>query len=264
MDLIKCYQILGVSRDCTWEELRTAYRRQVQKHHPDRYQQQPDRQHIAKERMLELNKAFDTLEEYYKKNGHLPVNDLKKVSNETPVQTRSRPTSYKTKDKTTYVAPEITPLKTPKQAARRTSWGLLIVVATLGYYFFWEGTPEPANPSSGNPYYEGNNITGDGTLNSPSTARLPEDIDNKRIETAPGLDKQLAPSPNLAPLGMQGKIQEGPFFTYGDTPGKVFEVQGIPTRTVGDIWFYGTSEVHFNRGVVVSWYNSPAYPLKAK
>jgi len=264
MDLLKCYQILGVSRECTWEELRTAYRRQVQKHHPDRYQQQPDRQHIAKERMLELNKAFDTLEEYYKKNGHLPVNVLKKVPNEARVQSRSRPTSYKTNHKTTYVAPEVTPLKKPKHAARKTSWWLLIVVAILGYYFFWQDTPEPANPSSGYPYYEGNTTTGDGTLNSPSAARSPDDIDNKRIETAPGLDKQLAPPPNLAPLGMQGKFHEGPFFTYGDTPGKVFEVQGIPTRTVGDIWFYGTSEVHFNRGVVVSWYNSPAYPLKAK
>ena len=72
MDLLKCYQIFDVSWDCTWEELRTAYRRQVQKHHPDRYQQHPDRQPIAKERMLGLNKAFDTLAEYYKKNGHLP------------------------------------------------------------------------------------------------------------------------------------------------------------------------------------------------
>ncbi|NNF95365.1 MAG: DnaJ domain-containing protein, partial [Halobacteria archaeon] len=76
MDLLKCYQILGVPRDCTWEELRTAYRRQVQKHHPDRYQQQPGRQLIAKKRMLELNKAFDTLAEYYKKNGHLPADVL--------------------------------------------------------------------------------------------------------------------------------------------------------------------------------------------
>ena len=170
MDLLKCYQILGVSRECTWEELRTAYRRQVQKHHPDRYQQQPDRQHIAKERMLELNKAFDTLEEYYKKNGHLPVNVLKKGPNEARVQSRSRPTSYKTNHKTTYVAPEITPLKKPKTSCAQN----IMVAANRRRYsrllFFWQDTPEPANPSSGNPYYEGNTTTGDGTLNSPSAA----------------------------------------------------------------------------------------------
>ena len=87
MDFLKCYQIVGVAPDCTWEELRIAYRRQVQKHHPDRYQQQPDRQLIAKERMLELNKTYDTLAEYYKKNGHLPATGLKKP----PLNTALKP-----------------------------------------------------------------------------------------------------------------------------------------------------------------------------
>jgi len=267
MDFLKCYQILGVSQDCTWSELRTAYRRQVQKHHPDRYQQQPDRQHVAEERMLELNRAFDTLAEYYKKNGHLPVSLQKQSPDKTSVKTRTRTTGYRTSDSTTHAPPEIRPRK-PKQAGRKTSWGLIIVVAILGYYFFWQGTPDPATselpPLSGNPYYESNSRIADGIPHSSSPARSSENAENNRIETSPGLDKQLTAPTNLAPLGMQGKIQEGPFFTYGDTPGKVFEVQGVPTRTVGDIWFYGTSEVHFNKGIVVSWYNSPDYPLKAK
>lgn len=262
MELLKCYQIIDVPQDCTWEELRTAYRRQVQKHHPDRHQQQPDRQLIAKERMLELNKAFDTLEEYYKKNGHLPGDILIKPSNKTGHQPQTETVSPKTSERPTYTPPEIKPAK-PKQAAHRTSWGLVIVIAILGYYFFWENAPEPNNPyatpSSVKPQFEGNTTITDGQLNRP-----PEEADNKQIHIETGIDKQTAPSPGLAPLGMQGKIHDGTFFTYGDTPGKVFEIQGVPTRTVGDIWFYGKSEVHFNKGIVVSWYNSPAHPLKAK
>lgn len=134
--------------------------------------------------------------------------------------------------------------------------------------FFWQNIPEPAttnsNAPSWNPYYEGDSPARDGALGSPNPAGLAEQQNNKRTETTPGIDKPLTPLNNLAPLGMQGKFDEGPFFTYGDSPGKVFEVQGIPTRTVGDIWFYGNSEVHFNKGVVVSWYNSPAHPLKVK
>ncbi|MFP5504586.1 MAG: hypothetical protein ACLGH6_00150, partial [Gammaproteobacteria bacterium] len=52
------------------------------------------------------------------------------------------------------------------------------------------------------------------------------------------------------------------FFTRGDTPGRVIEVQGIPTRTSGDLWFYGDSEVYFENGVVASWQSAPGYPLR--
>lgn len=267
MDLFKCYQVLGVSRDCTWDELRTAYRRQVQKHHPDRFQQQPDKQLIAKDRMLELNKAFDTLEEYFKKNGHLPTDTLKKAAIKPDGRTGAETAKPKTDTRSSYTQPDNNPAK-PNQTARRTSWGLVIVIIVLGYYFFWETVPESenfySNGSSGTPIHDSNTIIRDGTLNRSSQDRLPKELDNKNVSSGPGMDRQALPGTNLAPLGMQGKIDEGLYFTYGDTPGKVFEVQGVPTRTVGDIWFYGSSEVHFNKGVVVSWYNSPTHPLNAK
>jgi DnaJ-class molecular chaperone len=145
MDLLKCYQILDAPQDCTWEELRTVYRRRVQKHHPDRYQQQPEKQLIAKERMLELNKAFNTLAEYYKKNGHLPGDILKKSSFNTIHQSRTKATSANSSENPNYTATEHKPAK-PKQATHRTSWGMVIIIAILGYYFFLENVPEPGNP----------------------------------------------------------------------------------------------------------------------
>jgi hypothetical protein len=145
---------------------------------------------------------------------------------------------------------------------------LVIIIAILGYYFFWESAPEPINPyttpSSGKPQYEGNTTITDDLLIRPSQERISEKTDNQQVYVERGIDKETTTHPSLAPLGMQDKIDDGYFFTYGDTPGKVFEVQGVPTRTVGDIWFYGKSEVHFNKGTVVSWYNSPTHPLKAK
>ena len=266
MDLIKCFQILGVSQGCTWEELRTAYRRQVQKHHPDRFHQRPDQQKIAKERMLELNKAFHVLEEFYKKNGYLPDEVLKRRSTKSdqkrnPEQSRTNQT-----DPRFYTKSDIKPPKV-KQATRKTSWGLIIIIAVLGYYFFWSTPPQPENPystSSSNTLVEKTDISKMNGQRGDSQDRLPDTIDSTTTQTTPQVYRNSTPSTGLAPLGMRGKMQDGPFFTYGDTPGKVFEVQGIPTRTVGDIWFYGTSEVHFNKGVVVSWYISPDYPLKVK
>ena len=267
MDLLKCYQILDVPQDSTWEELRTAYRRQVQKHHPDRHQQHPDRQVLAKERMLELNEAFDTLEEYYKKNGHLPGEILKKTSRKTGHQSQTEAVSPKASERATYTPAEINPVNL-KQATRKTSWGLMLVIVILGYLFFWEGVPESDKPdntiSSEKSHFNKNSIVKDGTLNGTFPDRGSEESGNIHYNGEKGIEKQTAPSPDPAPLGAQGKIHDGHFFTYGDTPGKVFEVQGVPTRTVGDIWFYGKSEVHFNKGAVVSWYNSPTHPLKVK
>ena len=54
------------------------------------------------------------------------------------------------------------------------------------------------------------------------------------------------------------------YFTYGDTPGKVYEVQGVPSKINGDIWYYGKSEVHFSKGRVSFWTVIPPDELKVK
>ena len=267
MDLRKCYQIIGISRDCTWDELRSAYRRQIQKHHPDRFQQQPEQQLIAKERTLELNKAFDILEEYYRKNGKLPTDALKSSAVKSQHQTRTEETTSKAGHTESNTTVQIKPAK-PKQSAPKTSWGLVIVIALLGYIIFWENTPQSGNshsyPSTDDSFYGRKSKTLDGVSGNSPQDRLPDNADNAQIHTRPRINANSSPSTSSAPLGMESKIHEGPFFTFGDTPGKVFEIQGIPTRTVGDTWFYGASEVHFKKGVVASWHNSPDHPLKVK
>lgn len=52
-------------------------------------------------------------------------------------------------------------------------------------------------------------------------------------------------------------------FAHGSTIGEVYSIQGIPTRTANDVWYYGTSKVYFSNGVVVHWEQTPEHPLKA-
>jgi hypothetical protein len=42
----------------------------------------------------------------------------------------------------------------------------------------------------------------------------------------------------------------------------VYTIQGIPTRTEGDIWYYGKSKVYFAKGKVLSWDENIDDPLK--
>ena len=54
------YEILGVSRDATEEEIKKAYRELARKYHPDNYANSP-LSDLASEKMKEINEAYDTI-----------------------------------------------------------------------------------------------------------------------------------------------------------------------------------------------------------
>ena len=54
------YEILGVSRDATDEEVKNAYRQLARKYHPDNYTDNP-LSDLASEKMKEINEAYDEI-----------------------------------------------------------------------------------------------------------------------------------------------------------------------------------------------------------
>jgi len=52
------------------------------------------------------------------------------------------------------------------------------------------------------------------------------------------------------------------FITYGSSVSEVYEIQGAPTRTLGSVWLYGSSQILFENGVVVGWEENADTPLK--
>jgi hypothetical protein len=76
------YEILGLTRDATAEQIKKAYRKLARKYHPD-VSKEPD----AEARMQELNVAYDTLSDETKKL-NMTLNSIihKAHTNSTPIQ----------------------------------------------------------------------------------------------------------------------------------------------------------------------------------
>ena len=56
------YSILGVSRDATDDQIKAAYRSLVRKYHPDNYDDSNPLKDLAKEKMQEINNAYDEIQ----------------------------------------------------------------------------------------------------------------------------------------------------------------------------------------------------------
>lgn len=57
------YEILGVSYNANWDEIKKAYRQLVKMHHPDRFaSESKEQQEIAQQRFIEIQKAYELIE----------------------------------------------------------------------------------------------------------------------------------------------------------------------------------------------------------
>ena len=55
------YEVLGVSRDATDDQIKAAYREKARKFHPDNFHDNPAAAEMATEKMQEINQAYDAI-----------------------------------------------------------------------------------------------------------------------------------------------------------------------------------------------------------
>jgi hypothetical protein len=219
------YRTLGAQPGCSWRELRGAYRRLVKTWHPDRYERQDNKQDkgIAENRIKDINKAYRSLSDYYKKHGNLPP----------AYEEATLHDPWETPDFTTEHSPgaEAGVAKT-KSPGRLHPLRLILVGMLIGSgYVAWVSYTRDNSQAP-----------------SPPAGTQPPAVPAAAMTAAPG---------------QQWKEIEARYFTIGSTIGEVYAIQGIPTKTDDTVWYYGESRVYFHNGTVARWEDSPETPLRA-
>ena len=67
------FEVLGVARNASEQEIKTAYRNLAKKYHPDNFATSPDLAAVAEEKMREVNEAYDAAIREVKSGGASPA-----------------------------------------------------------------------------------------------------------------------------------------------------------------------------------------------
>lgn len=239
---INHYRILGLPPEAGWLELRQAYKTLVNIWHPDRFQQDASQQKLAEDKTKEITQCYHELAQYYKKYGALPrmldrsqitapedttppAEDFPDVQSESETQDASPALDEVTQP------PE--PGGRPKFASRAMAAGILSFIV-----YFIAQTMQTDGPQE-------------------------QHRDKNRMEQTEKMQNDADSNP---PVASEPAVNadNGKFFTVGTSLREVQTIQGIPTKTEPDIWYYGDSKVYFANGKVVRWAESPSHPLRAE
>ncbi|KPK56674.1 MAG: hypothetical protein AMJ84_02545 [Acidithiobacillales bacterium SM23_46] len=215
-DYLSCYRTLGLTDyESDWDRVRIAYRRLISSWHPDRVA--PSELPLAEERTKAINTAYELLAGYYHANGCLPrpsgFNESRADYQDAHAKQPQPPKQHDSAAAHSAANAFIRRRKLLHPA----SWALIIVLC--GYVALNALTTEDRNPAA-----------------------------------SPVMPPSHPAPPNASPH----------HFSVGSTVGEVLAIQGRPSRTEADTWYYGTSTVLFENGHVVSWNADPGYPLHAR
>jgi len=236
------YQILNINPECSWEELRRAYKKQIQKWHPDRFaSNSSDKEaEAAGDKIKNINNAFNYFLKYYNDNGYLPPirNNELDISRKENVHVAENKATRPSENKH---SPHQTRIKTKEN--RSFSFYLIITATTALIYLLATLEDKESQLPYRDPtiHIESRNQGSDeNKINTPSTNS--EEHAGKAISEDSSSDDR--------------------YFTFGSSIGDVIAAQGQPTKIDGDTWYYGKATVSFKDGVVVGWKRDSDTPLK--
>jgi hypothetical protein len=210
--------------------LRQAYKKMVNAWHPDRFQQDVHQKKLAEEKTKEITQSYQELAEYYKKFGVLPLPVEEEESPPAHGHTAEAVPTESPAPKVEIPEPASTAPVAGVSSPRASKWRTRAItfLALLGSAYLISQIA-PGEHQDNAPLNE------EYAAQAPDTAR-----DDDGVDAAPA-EK---------------------YFTIGSSLGEVYAIQGVPTRTEQDVWYYGDSKVYFAEGKVLRWDERHGSPLR--
>ena len=247
VDYDACFETLGIPADSSWEAVRTAYRRAAGRWHPDRFAGDPARQREAEEQFKAISRAHEALAAYYRQHGELPggrpgetatgaggdAGPARDAPFRDQYEQSARASAARSAQNRDDALIRRTILKRSLVTALSLAAGITLLFALIGE------SKKTNGDTASHLHHE------HGVQKPAPTATAPASA------TGTPADPGASPRPlNARPL------------TYGASLSEVQDILGVPTRTAGDTWFYGSSEIHFRNGRVVDWHISESDPIR--
>jgi hypothetical protein len=226
------YDVLGIRPGATWNDLKKTYRRQIRSWHPDQFPYHTEKKQLAEEQTKLINQAYRELGRYYRQYNALPLSMSPPTSRSYEATPASRYPRYRhsgpASESATPTGHDTPPSPAPGRRVSVSRYAVLLLGIVSGYLIL-----QPVFDPESNPVTLPDTTLANSTPTS--TMALPTD-------------------------------KGGParLFTIGTSLGEVYSIQGVPTKTEKDIWYYGDSMIFFTQGHVADWKSTTEHPLHAQ
>ncbi|MDH5570117.1 MAG: J domain-containing protein [Gammaproteobacteria bacterium] len=257
----ECYHILKIKPGCSWDVLRKSYKQQIQKWHPDRFENSSPQKEAATHKIKLLNRAYHQFSQYYRKNGSLPVIEhlAPAARNIAGSQVKSEPLNADTIQKSYRSL-------TPKNHRTKSqSFIFLAIISITFIYILVEYTPvnNPPQQPQKTVFYNNPILNQQEPQHSTYNVLAPEKSAPLPNNTE-SLDSLTNTNKNQTDSQSTQVDDSENYFTYGSSIGNVIHIQGTPDKVEDDVWLYGDSKVYFSEGKVIKWERRQGTHLKAK
>ncbi|MDH5767039.1 MAG: J domain-containing protein [Gammaproteobacteria bacterium] len=227
-----------------YKDIRKAYKLEIQKWHPDRFEDGSAQHKAANTKIKRLNHAFKMLQKYHKEHNSLPIITLQSHTYANTTNRNGNNNLNRSQETTSNCDLE---LPSYKQHSIKSIFIVLSIIIICYIMITHEQQYKiPHNNLHQSPKQ---------SIHDPSSKAATTNAKN------PGLPLKSDSHEIAQPESHHGESTS--FFTYGSTVGEVIDIQGIPNKIEGDTWHYGQSRVYFRKGIVIHWERGNDSILKA-
>lgn len=234
LSFLECYELLDISEDSDWGDIRKRYKSLIQQCHPDRFLDNPEDLQKAELLIRQYNAAFKQISDFYQSNKSLPPRNRSPddINTQHHEPRKKRPPV----DHESSIPKRNTHSDNSLGTLRFSIITILIFGLVLSIIYQFEVTSSVKNkPAS--------KIIEIRSQPPPTTQDSQPKTETSRSNQDPAIIK---------------------YFSIGSGIGEVILSQGGPTHIEDNIWYYGKSSVTFHDGVVADWYRHPDYPLNVE